>query len=188
MAKVLSVANLLFGMTLVVNQVVAAVLKEIFTLYVSRKTSLACNDESSSSYTEKKLQCFVRSPRLRPLSSCKLSLLQSPVFHLPSSSSPQHRSHGIWTLSFNPQNTQKYNFFGCLLFSARNELFTNLFALNTIFVASHKSQKWKKQHKWLHLWKCHVWGVVFSLFSLGGQAQGEGEYIWQNIKWLYTCF
>ena len=143
-----------------------------------KKNLLAIMNEHPSGVLQHTLRksSIVASPRLRPPSSCTISALQSPVFHLPSSSSPQHRSHGIWTLSFNPQNTQKYNFFGCLLFSARNELFTNLFALNTIFVASHKSQKWKKQqqHKWLHLWKYYVWGVVFSLFSLGGQAQGEG--------------
>ena len=95
---------------------------------------------------------IIASPRLRPPSSCTLSLLQIQVFHLHSSSSPQHRSHGLCTLSFNPppKNIPEYMFFGRLLFCAVIVLHANFVALLNIFIAFHKSQK-QRHHKWLHL-------------------------------------
>ena len=167
---------LLFRTTLVVHQVLAAVLKEMVTKCVSRKTCLqswmSIHQGCYNIHWEKALllhhldcvlQVVARFPRCKVRSSIFLLLHRLSIGLMGS-------EHCRSILKI-PKNI---TFFGCLLFSARNELFTNLFALNTIFVASHKSQKWKKQHKWLHLWKYYVWGVVFSLFSLGGQAQGEG--------------
>ena len=117
-----------------------------------KKNLLAIMNEHPSGVLQNTLRksSIVASPRLRPPSSCTISSLQSPVFHLPSSSSPQHRSHGLCTLSFNPPPKNipeiEYMFFGRLLFCAVIVLHANFVALLNIFIAFHKSQK-QRHHK-----------------------------------------
>ena len=150
-----------------------------------KKNLLAIMNEHPSGVVQNTLRksSIVASPRLRPPSSCTISSLQSPVFHLPSSSSPQHRSHGIWTLSFNPQNTQNITFLvAYFLVHAMNSSRTCLHSTlslspltrarrgrsstNDFISGNVMSEEW--------CFHCFLWGV---------RLRVRRAYIWQNIKW-----
>ena len=71
--------------------------------------------------------------------------------------------------------TPTNQFLELLLCGAVVELCTNFVALDNIFIASHKSQKWKKQQEWLHL--CNLSECYF--------MRGSGRHVFCKIK-VYT--
>ena len=71
--------------------------------------------------------------------------------------------------------TPTNQFLELLLCGAFVELCTNFVAWYNIFIASNKSQKWKKQQKWLHL--CNLYECYF--------MSGSGRHVFCKIK-VYT--